>query len=52
MFRDLFFITEDIKKDKVQVPQRNEMLNLNCTVFVFLVKMKNINYFVLYYESN
>ena len=28
MFTGLFFTTEDINKDKVQVPQGNEMLSL------------------------
>ena len=31
MFKSLLFTTEDMKKDKVQVPQQNEMLSLYCT---------------------
>ena len=38
MFTDLVFTTEDIKKDKVQVPQRNEMLSLYCAKLGFISK--------------
>ena len=31
MFKSLLFTTEDMKKDEVQVPRRNEMLSLYCT---------------------
>ena len=31
------------KKDKVQVPQRQEMLNLYCTVFGFISKKEEYN---------
>ena len=31
MFQGLLFTTEDMKKDEVQVPRRNEMLSLYCT---------------------
>ena len=33
---------EHEKIDQLQVPQRNEMLSLYCTVLGLLVKMKNI----------
>ena len=38
MFTDLVFTTEDMKKDKVQVPQRNEMLSLYCAALGFISK--------------
>ena len=39
MFRGL----EHEKKDKVQVPQRNEMLSLYCTALVFISKNEEYN---------
>ena len=41
MFTGLLFTTGDMKKKKVRVPQRNEMLSLYCTALSF--NMKNIN---------
>ena len=37
-FTGFLFITEEMKKDKVQVPQRNEMLSLYCTALGFISK--------------
>ena len=34
----LLFTTKDVKKNKVQVPQRNEMLSLYCTILGFISK--------------
>ena len=42
MLTGLLFTTEDIKKDKLQVPQRNEMLSLFCPALGFISKMKII----------
>ena len=36
MFTGLLFTTGDMKKDKVQVPQQNEMLSLYCTALGFI----------------
>ena len=33
----------NMKKDKVQVPQRNEMLSLYCTAFGFISKNEEYN---------
>ena len=39
MFTGLLFTTEDMKKkDKVEVPHRNEMLSLYCTALGFISK--------------
>ena len=38
MFMGLLFNTEDIKKDIVQMPQRNEMVSLYSTALVFFRK--------------
>ena len=40
MFKSLLFTTDGMKKDKVQVPQRNEMLSLYCTALDFISKNK------------
>ena len=39
----MFTGLEHEKKDKVQVPQRNEMLNLYCTVRGFISKNEEYN---------
>ena len=39
----LLFITEDMQKDKVQVPQLNEMLSLYCTPLGFVSKNEKYN---------
>ena len=44
MFTGLLFTTEDMKKDKVQVPQRNEMLSLYCTELGFISKNEEYNH--------
>ena len=38
MFTGLLFTTEDMKKNKLQGTQRNEMLSLYCTAFGFISK--------------
>ena len=38
----MFTGLEQEKKDKVQVPQQNEMLSLYCTALGFISKRKNI----------
>ena len=38
MFTGLLFTTEDMKKDKVQVPQKIEMPSSYCTVLGFISK--------------
>ena len=43
MFRGLLFTTEDMKEDKVQVPQQNEMLSLYCTALGFISKNEEYN---------
>ena len=43
MFRGLLFTTKDKKKDKVQVPQRNEMLFLYFTALGFISKKINLS---------
>ena len=42
MLTGLLFTTEAIKKDKLQVPQRNEMLSLFCPAPGFISEMKII----------
>ena len=38
MFTGLLFTTEDMKKNKLQGTQRNEMLSLYCTALGFITK--------------
>ena len=43
MFTGVLFTTEDMQKDKVKVPQRNEMLSLFCTALGFVSKNEDYN---------
>ena len=43
MLTGLLFTTEDTKKNKVQVPQGNEMLSLYCTALGFISKSEEYN---------
>ena len=38
MLKSLLFTTDGMKKDKVQLSQRNEMLSLYCTALDFISK--------------
>ena len=42
-FMNLLFTTEDMKKDKVQVPWWNEMLSLYCSAFGFVSESEEYN---------
>ena len=43
MFTGLLFNTEDMKKDKVQVPQRNGIMSLYCIALGFIGKDEEYN---------
>ena len=43
MFTSLLFASEDMKKDKVQVPQQNEMLSLYYPALGFISKNEEYN---------
>ena len=44
MFTGFLFTTKDMKKkEKVQVPQRNEMLSLYCAVLGFISENEKYN---------
>ena len=55
MLNDLFFTSENIKKDKIQVPQPNEIFSIYCIILGFmplkLFKAK-LNFFGRWTNSN
>ena len=43
LFHKPYFTTGDMKKEKVQVPQQNEMLSLYCIALCFISKNEEYN---------